>query len=132
MHSSSSHSDLIRNHFRGVAALLLRRRRPVASARDEAVRSVGRVRTPKSVRYGKQLCSHATWRAARAEWTEPEGLIVFPGGAGTCRITAEPECLVLTVEAADPAALAEIQRVLGGNVERFAARDGLTVDWTAD
>jgi hypothetical protein len=51
----------------------------------------------KGERYAKQLCSHAAWKAPRAEWTPPEGVIEFPDDMGTCRITAEPDHLVLAV-----------------------------------
>jgi hypothetical protein len=76
------------------------------------------------------LCSHAAWKTPRAQWTEPAGLIEFPNGLGTCRITAEPDFLVLAIEAADPAGLASMQQIIGNNIERFAAREGLTVQWT--
>jgi hypothetical protein len=76
------------------------------------------------------LCSHAAWKAAGAHWTEPHGVIEFPGDTGRCTITAEPDCLVLAVEAAGPQELADVQRIIGGNMERFAAREGLSVQWT--
>ena len=56
----------------------------------------------------------------------------FPGGTGRCTITAEPDCLVLAVEAADPQELANVQRIIGANIERLAAREGLTVEWIPD
>jgi hypothetical protein len=56
-------------------------------------------------------------------------VIEFPGGVGTCRITAEPDCLVLAIEAAGPADLARLQQIIGANIERFTAREGLTVQW---
>ncbi|HXA62744.1 MAG TPA: hypothetical protein VNW94_26650 [Streptosporangiaceae bacterium] len=29
----------------------------------------------------------------------------------------------------DPASLARLQQIIGGNMERFTAREGLTVQW---
>ena len=141
MHTPRSHSTLVTAHLTAATARLrtlagpLRRRRrpsPPEQARAGTLTSLARVPTSRSLRYAKQLCSHAAWKAARAEWTEPHGLIEFPGGTGRCRITAEPDCLVLAVEAADPKELADVQRIIGGNIERFAAREGLTVQWVAD
>jgi hypothetical protein len=51
---------------------------------------------------------------------------------GTCRITAKPDHLVLAVEATDSANLARMQQIIGGNIERFASRDGLKVQWVQD
>lgn len=93
------------------------------------VRCTARVPTVRSARYAKQLCSHAAWKASRVQWTEPTGVIEFPGGTGNCRIVAESDCLVLTVEATHPADLARIQEVIGSNIQRFAAREHLTVRW---
>jgi hypothetical protein len=113
-----------------VVTRLLRKRRRRSHVNEEPIaRAEARVPTPKAERYAKQLCGHAAWKAARAEWTAPHGVIEFPEGMGTCRITAEPADLLLTVEATGPANLARIQRIIGGNIERFASRDGLTVEW---
>jgi|tagenome__1003787_1003787.scaffolds.fasta_scaffold20926088_2 hypothetical protein len=92
-------------------------------------RSTTRVATPRAERYARQLCDHAAHMACVAEWTPPEGLIGFPDGMGTCRLTAEPGHLVLTVETADPANLAPMRRIIGRDVERFGGRDGLRVEW---
>jgi hypothetical protein len=51
---------------------------------------------------------------------------------GTCRITAEPEHLVLSVEATNPANLARLQQIVGGNIERFAGPECLKVEWVQD
>ncbi len=93
------------------------------------LRSEARVPTPRSERYAKQLCSHAAHMASRAEWNPPDGVIEFPDGTGTCRVTAEPGCLVLAIETTDPASLGRIQQIIGRNIERFASREGLTAQW---
>jgi hypothetical protein len=56
-------------------------------------------------------------------------VIEFPNGLGSCRITAEPDCLLLTLVATDPADLARMEQIIGGDIERFAARENLNVRW---
>jgi hypothetical protein len=136
MHSPRSHLPAFTAHIAATAARLrsitgpLRgRRSPAPAGRTTTVRSQARIPTTRSARYAKQLCNHATWKTPQAQWTPPNGVIEFPGGVGTCRIAAEPGYLVLALEAADPAALARMQQIIGGNIERFAAREGLTVQW---
>jgi len=68
----------------------------------------------------------------RTEWNPPKGVIEFPDASGTCRMTAEPDHLVLTLEATDSANLARLQQIVGGNIERFANREGLKVEWVQD
>ncbi|MEY9836284.1 DUF2218 domain-containing protein [Streptacidiphilus sp. EB103A] len=139
MHTPRSHTSALTAHLTATAARLhtltshLRRRRPASPPdRSTPLTSRARVPTSRSARYAKQLCSHAGWKAARAQWTEPHGVIEFPGGTGRCTVTAEPDCLLLAVEAADPQELATMQRIIGANIERFAAREGLTVRWVPD
>ncbi len=93
------------------------------------MRSEARVPTPRGDRYAKQLCSHGARMARHAEWTPPEGVIEFPDQMGTCRMTSEPDHLVLAVEATDPANLTRLQQIVGRNIERFASREGLKVEW---
>lgn len=105
-------------------------RRPREKARSApAVEASARVPTPKAERYARQLCAHARWKAPRVEWAPPNGVIEFPGGMGTCRLSATADHLLLVVTAADAAGLAAIRQILTGNLERFANRDGLTVEW---
>jgi hypothetical protein len=118
--------------LRSIADALRGRRRPTPAGPNTTTRSQARVPTARSARYAKQLCSHAAWKTPRAQWTAPNGVIEFPDGMGTCRITAEPDCLVLAVEATNPADLARLQQIIGGNIERFAARENLTVQWDPD
>ncbi len=99
------------------------------SGQGPAVRCTGRVPTSRGERYARQLCDHAAHMTARAEWLPPKGVIEFPGALGTCRITAEPDALVFALEAADRAALARLQQIIGGDIERFARRESRTVTW---
>lgn len=134
MHHPRPHAARPAAHLRAAAAALRsvagRRAPDTVGQRQAQVSSHARVATGRSERYGKQLCDHAAWKASHAQWTPPDGVIEFPGSTGTCRITARPDCLLLAVEAATPADLARLQRIIGGNIERFAAREGLTVTWT--
>lgn len=94
------------------------------------IRSETRVPTSLADRYAKRLCNHAAHMVARVEWTPPYGVIGFPRG-GTCRIEAGPDELVLVAEAATPDELARIREIVGGDLERFARRDGLEVNWSS-
>jgi hypothetical protein len=98
--------------------------------RQPTLRSKTLIRTTRGDRYAKQLCSHATHMASRAQWTPPHGIIEFPGDMGTCQLRSEPDHLALTVEAADPASLARLQQIIGSDLQRLAGRDGLTIEWT--
>ena len=134
MHHPRSHTARPAAHLRAAAAALRSatgQHAPDPGGQQLApVRSHARVTTGRSERYGKQLCDHAAWKASHAQWTPPDGVIEFPGSTGTCRITARPDCLLLAIEAATSADLARLQRIIGGSIERFAAREGLTVAWT--
>jgi hypothetical protein len=126
----TAHSSV--GHLGAVVGFLRKTRRRNPLSQESLMRSEARVPTPKSDRYAKQLCSHAAWKAPRSEWTPPDGVIQFPDNMGTCRITAKPDHLVLAVEATDSANLARMQQIIGGNIERFASRDGLKVQWVQD
>jgi hypothetical protein len=97
---------------------------------EPMVRSEARVAIPSAERYAKQLCNHATHMGARSEWTPPNGLVEFPHG-GTCQVTAGPDDLLLTAEAATPSELATIQAILTADLERFGHRHGVRVNWSA-
>ena len=90
--------------------------------------SLARVPTAKAERYLIQLCKHFAHRVP-AEYDDNSGVIAFD--FGRCQMGATSEILALVAEAADSAALAEVQDVIGRHLERFAFRDGLRVSWTA-
>jgi len=94
------------------------------------VRSDARIPTPSADRYAKQLTNHATHMGARSEWAPPHGVVEFPQG-GTCRVTAGPEELVLTAEAATPSQLATIQAIVGADLRRFGGRHSMRVHWSS-
>jgi hypothetical protein len=106
--------------------------RGTAATSQPSLRSVARIPTTRGERYAKQLCSHAARMTSNAQWTPPQGFIEFPGDMGTCRITADCDQLELTVDAPDPASLTRLQQIIGSDIERFASRDGLAVEWVQD
>jgi hypothetical protein len=128
----AAHTASPAGHLRAVAGFLRRGRRRNPVSQKSTMRSEARVPTPRGERYAKQLCAHAARMAPHAEWTPPEGVIEFPDEMGTCRVIAEPDHLVLTVEATDPANLATLQQIISRNIERFGGREGLKVEWVQD
>jgi len=100
--------------------------------------SEARVPTEKAEKYANRLCKHFAYeiqhhprlsRGGYAEWRAPEGVAEFPEFA-TCRMTAEPNELVLKIEATDPEKLARMQKIVGAHFEQFAKGDGLRVEWS--
>jgi hypothetical protein len=89
------------------------------------------VDTSQAPRYLAQLCNHFA-RETRPVHTESDGdehgFADF--GWGTCNMRARPQGLLLQAEASDTEHLAWVQRVVGGHLERFGRRDGLTVRWS--
>ena len=94
------------------------------------IRSEARIPTSSADRYAKRLCNHAAHMVDHVEWTPPYGLIGFPW-VGTCRIEAGPDELVLVAEAATPEGLSRIREIVGGDLERFARRNSLKVNWSS-
>ena len=94
------------------------------------IRSEARIPTRSADRYAKQLANHATHMGARSKWAPPHGVVEFPQG-GKCHVTAGPEELVLTAEAATPSELAAIQAIIAADLERFGHRQGMSVHWSS-
>src|SRR5580692_1571009 len=99
---------------------------------NPSLKSVARIPTTRGERYAKQLCSHAARMSSNSQWTPPQGFIEFPGDMGTCRITSGRDQLELALEAPDPASLTRLEQIIGSDIERFASRDGLAVEWVRD
>jgi len=90
--------------------------------------SHARVATDKAVRYMTQLAKH--W-AHKFEVAYDATSAFFPLPAGTCRMTAHPDGLDITVEAADLDSLARLEDVVARHLDRFAFREGeLKYGWT--
>jgi hypothetical protein len=104
------------------------------------VTSSARVATERPSFYLRQLCEHfadAAQRHSAQEFDvtldEQEGVIDFaPVVSGTCRLDARQDGMLM-VEASgiDEAALQRVRRIVTKHLERFGARDGLTVAWSA-
>ncbi len=93
------------------------------------VHSETRMATPQARRFLGQLCKHFAHKIP-VEFTPDSGLIAFP--AGTCRLAAEPDGLRLRAEAEDLDHLAQVERVVGGHLVRFAFREQPELVWNRD
>ena len=87
------------------------------------------VQTTKGSRYLQALCGHFS-RKTEADYNAERGRVDF--GFGSCELRAEAEALLLQVEAPDAESFARVKNVVGGHLERFAAKDELKVRWTDD
>ncbi|MBO0515650.1 DUF2218 domain-containing protein [Streptomyces beijiangensis] len=125
----ATHAAFAAGHLKAAAGSTQGRSRRNSGNEKPMTRSEARIPTPRGERYAKQLCSHAARMTPRAEWNPPEGVIEFPDAMGTCRLTAEPEHLLLVLEATDTANLARMQQIIGSDIERFAGREGLKAEW---
>jgi len=93
---------------------------------SDPVRAEARVETKLAARYLIQLCKHFEHRLQVVR-AGGEGSIVFP--AGTCRLTAAGDLLVLGAQAQDDALLAQLEQVVSRHLERFAFRDKPRIAW---
>jgi hypothetical protein len=91
-----------------------------------ALRSRADVPTPKAASYLAQLCKHFAHKIP-AVVDGDTGRIDFD--AGVCRLSAQDGVLTMTIEAADAAALAQLQDVVARHLVRFAFREELAIDW---
>jgi uncharacterized protein len=90
--------------------------------------SEARMATNLPRRYLTQLCKHFEHRL-EVSYAEDDGRITFP--AGICTLKAEPEALVMRVEAADEEALHQVEGVVARHLERFAFREPPVINWQA-
>lgn len=90
------------------------------------VTSTACVRTEKASRYLVQLCKHFGHKVP-TRWSETDGFVEMP--TGECRMLAEDGTLTLICEAADAAALGQMQDVVQDHLVRFAWKEELSVDW---
>ena len=85
------------------------------------------VATATPERYAKQLVSHLGHKLTFIT----EGAVSTAAiGAGTGQVVVGAGVLTLLATGADEQALAEVERVLGSHLERFAQRENLSVSWT--
>ena len=112
--------------------------------------SLARVRTPKARRYLEQLCRHADAissrmgghrhdhpgrtddhpRLVRVNRSDTDATLDFD--RGRCHLQAEPDALVLHIDADDAATLRQLERLIAVDIERFGNREQLTVTWHND
>jgi hypothetical protein len=91
--------------------------------------SSARIATANASRYLQQVCKHWSHKFA-VEFTPERGHVPFADDR-VCRFEAEPEALVMHVEAPDDESLARTQNVVVDHVKRFAFREELgAVAWS--
>lgn len=83
--------------------------------------------TERPARWAKQLLSHFSAKVEVVHDGEG-GSITLGSGTGVVRV--EPNLLVLEASAETEADIQRVQSVLGGHLERFAAKDGLAANWS--
>ncbi len=88
--------------------------------------SHAQVATDASARYAKQLASHFGHKII-VETTEDGYALTFQSFSAV--LVPKADHLLLTATAADAEALTNAQNVLGSHLERFGARNELSVQW---
>lgn len=91
------------------------------------LRSRADVTTAAPARYAKQLVSHLSRKVAVST---DEGTSTVRLGEAGGQIVVGDGLLVLLAAGPNEHALAQVEHVLGDHLERFGARDALTVTWT--
>lgn len=93
--------------------------------------------TASGSRYLQQLCKHWAHNLA-VEFTPDRGTVVFPkdargaswAGDGLVTFTAEPEVLLVRIEASEPGQLEGLKGAVARHLDRFAFREApLTFEW---
>jgi hypothetical protein len=91
------------------------------------IRRTASVPTERPERWAKQLLSHLSEKVDVVHEGDG-GTVTFAAGRGVIRV--EPNLLVFEAEGETQEDVQLVQNVLGGHFERFAAKDGLTANWT--
>jgi uncharacterized protein len=91
------------------------------------IRRTASVPTDRPARWAKQLLSHFSAKVDVVLEGEG-GTVTFGAGKGTIRV--EPNRLVFEAEGATEDDAQQVQNVLGGHFERFAAKEDLKVIWS--
>lgn len=91
------------------------------------MQATGRAETSSASRYISQLCKH--WgHKYTVSFDRERGEIALP--TGPCRLRAEPDALVVELEAADAETLERMEGVVAAHLQRFAFREPFTVEWS--
>jgi len=93
----------------------------------EPVGARAQVSTDAPARYAKQLASHFGRKTTVEELPDGHRIHLRDGYAD---VLVRGDHLLLLASAPGPDALATVQRVIGGHLERFGQRAELTVDWS--
>ena len=96
------------------------------TAPTEDLRSHAEVETDRAERWVKQLSSHL---GRKAEVRDADGGQLLLLAGGSCLLTGDDRVLRFAAAAPDAEALGRVEDVVGGHLERFAAKEGLTVRW---
>jgi hypothetical protein len=93
--------------------------------------SNARVVTSNASRYLQQVCKHWSHKFA-VEFTPERGRVPFAEDR-VCSFGAEPQALVMHLEAPDDETLLRLQSVVVDHVKRFAFREGLgEIAWSRE
>lgn len=84
------------------------------------------VSTATPDRYAKQLASHL---GRKLQWSTDGAVSTATIGGATGQVIVGDGVLTLTAEGEDDAAVSVIEDVLGRHLERFGARNELSVSW---
>ncbi len=88
------------------------------------------VPTTSGSKYLQQLCKHWSHKLT-VEFDAQKGVVTFPDATAT--MVAEPEALVVTVEAEDAETVERMQGVVARHLDRFAFREApLPFEWATD
>jgi hypothetical protein len=95
----------------------------------QPARSTAEIATSHAVRYLTQLCKHFQHKIP-VILGEAAGHIIFT--IGDCRLHAEKQTLLPSLEAPDDAQLLQLQDVVGRHLLRFAFREDMQIAWCPD
>jgi uncharacterized protein len=83
--------------------------------------------TTSGSKYLQQLCKHWSHKLT-VEFDAAKGIVTFPNAVAT--MEAQPEALLVTVEAEDAETLDRMKGVVSSHLDRFAFREApLPFDW---
>lgn len=85
------------------------------------------VYTARATKYLKTLCGHFRLKVD-ASFDDDIGTVNFSIGHAALRAT--PEHLSIRLEADSPENMDTLKEVVGGHLERFAAKESIQVSWT--
>ncbi len=83
-------------------------------------RETARVPTANGARYLQQLCKHWSHKLD-VQLSENEGTVRFPAAVATMK--ADPEALMVSVEAQDGETLERMKGVVASHLDRFAFKE---------